>query len=72
MPSTAVGYITTITAVLLSIFNVGMVTRMSKTYFDGMESEEGINKKKIKNQIKALIVVNCISALILVTKGYYT
>lgn len=71
MPNTVVGYITTITNVLLIIFDAGIGTRIAKTYMDGITNEEGYSGKKIRNLVKAVIVIDSIGVLINLMAKYY-
>jgi len=58
--------------VLLGLFNVGIVARIIKTIIDGMQDENFPTKKYIKNYIKIIIVVNTISAVVIVISNYFT
>jgi hypothetical protein len=58
--------------VLLGLFNVGIVARIIKTIIDGMQDENFPTKKYIKNYIKIIIVVNTISAFVIVISNYFT
>lgn len=71
LPTTGIGYVQAITTALLIIFNAGIIARCIKTYFDDITDEEGSNKKKRRNLIKVLVVINIIGAFILLMKKYY-
>ncbi|MCI7130086.1 MAG: hypothetical protein MSA09_05960 [Lachnospiraceae bacterium] len=57
--------------VLILLFNAGMVTRITKTLFDGLGNPEGVNKKKIQNQLKALAVIDGIAGVITFIESYF-
>lgn len=63
--------INTLTVVLIAVFDVGIVTRIVKTILDGMGEDGENTAKKVKNQIKAAIIINCTAALFGVLRGYY-
>lgn len=71
LPVTVGGYIGAIKDALLIIFNVGIAARTIKMYLDGMTDENGPNKKKIGNLIKALIVIDSIGVMVNLMQNYY-
>lgn len=70
--SSGIGIIRDLEITLLIIFNAGIVVRIMKIVFDGMEEEDYKSQKnRIINHIKALVVVNTAYGLISVIKNYY-
>lgn len=66
-------FINQIYVALIIIFNTGIVLRILKTLMEGMsEDDTGTPKNRIKNQLKALIVVNTVYGIINAIKNYFT
>ena len=68
---TASEWLNNLAIVLILVFNAGMVTRITKTLFDGLGNPEGVNKKKIQNQLKSLAVIDCIAGVITFIESYF-
>lgn len=60
-----------VTAALLIVFNSGMFVRIAKIYADGQDDEEQNTSKMVKTHVKAMIIINLISAMILTIKKFY-
>lgn len=65
-----IDYIESFTLVLILIFNTAIITRMSYTWLSARD-EDNFPKKKIKNQIKALAIVNSIGILAKILESYF-
>lgn len=61
-----------ITSALLLIFNAGIIMRTIQEFLSAKEDENGpsISKIIIKN-VKIMILINLIGALVVILKGYY-
>lgn len=68
---TASKWLNDLIVVLIVVFNTGMIARITKTVLDGLGNPEGINRKKIENQFKALAIIDSISGLVAVISSYY-
>lgn len=67
----AVSTINSVRMAFMAVFSAGMTCRIIKTFFDTFQSDSGTNWKKIRNEITALIVVNCLAALASRIGAYY-
>lgn len=63
--------IDSITKFLIVIFNAGIVARIIKILINGQSDEEQQTRKLVKNHIKAALIVNLISSLVLLFVSYY-
>ena len=60
-----------VTASLLLIFNAGMGARIGKIFFDGQVDEDQNTNKMIRNHVKAIIVGNTITGLVITIESFY-
>lgn len=56
----------------LLIFNAVMIARGTYIFFKSMYEEDGLDKKKLKNLVKAWFVGYFILIFTSIIKGYYT
>lgn len=56
---------------LIIVFNTGMAARITKTVFDGLGNPDGLNRKRIGNQVKAVVIIDSISGLVVFISSYF-
>lgn len=63
--------IDSITAILLVIFDAGIIARIIKILIDGQSDEDQHTGKLVGNHVKAAIIVNLIGSIVLWFVSYY-
>lgn len=64
-------YIYGVGAALLIIFNSGMIARIIQILQEGQTSDSNDTKRKVIKHIKALVIVDSMSSIVVIISSYY-